>query len=40
MNWVDFDPEFWFPVTPDRLWATIERFDHRRQSASLTNPSR
>ncbi len=27
MNQVDYHGEFWFPVTPGRLWATIERFD-------------
>jgi hypothetical protein len=27
MNQVDYHGEFWFPVTPDRLWAMIERFD-------------
>ena len=27
MNQVDFQGEFWFPVTPERLWVTIEQFD-------------
>jgi hypothetical protein len=26
MNRVDFQGEFWFPVTPERLWVTIEQF--------------
>lgn len=27
MNRVDYHEAFWFPVTPDQLWATVERFD-------------
>lgn len=27
MNQVDYHAEFWFPVTPGRRWAMIERFD-------------
>ncbi|MGE5291385.1 MAG: SRPBCC family protein [Micromonosporaceae bacterium] len=27
MNRVDYSAAFWFPVTPDRLWAIVERFD-------------
>jgi uncharacterized protein YndB with AHSA1/START domain len=27
MNRVDYQGEFWFPVTPERLWVTIEQFD-------------
>lgn len=26
-NRIDYQGSFWFPVTPDQLWATIERFD-------------
>jgi len=26
-NRIDYRGSFWFPVTPDQLWATIERFD-------------
>lgn len=27
VNRVDYAAAFWFPVTPDRLWAVVERFD-------------
>jgi hypothetical protein len=27
MNRVDYRGAFWFPVSPDELWETIERFD-------------
>lgn len=27
MNRVDYRGAFWFPVGPDELWGTIERFD-------------
>ena len=27
MNRVDYRGAFWFPIGPDELWATIERFD-------------
>jgi hypothetical protein len=27
MNRVDYHGDFWFPVSPDRLWTVIERFD-------------
>lgn len=27
LNRIDYRGAFWFPVAPDELWATIERFD-------------
>lgn len=27
VNRVDYHEAFWFPVTPDQLWAIVERFD-------------
>jgi hypothetical protein len=27
VNRVDYSAAFWFPVTPDRLWAVVEQFD-------------
>jgi hypothetical protein len=27
MNRVEYHGEFWFPVMPDRLWTTIDRFE-------------
>src|SRR6266566_738424 len=27
VNRIEYDGAFWFPVTPDQLWVTVERFD-------------